>query len=84
MEKFIEDEQYKKDELHVRITYTWRDALRQKATVISNTTPFGEATLGYKILWYLWSADIWFGEKFPLLKFIMLMNVLVWVILFVL
>lgn len=54
---------------------TWRDALRNKA-IQFNACEKGD-TIGYKVLWYLWSADVWFG-RVPLLKSIVVANVLVW------
>ncbi len=59
----------------------WRDAFKYKALLFSCFVSPMKATLGYKILWYLWSADVWFG-KFPLLKFIVAANFIVWIILF--
>ena len=52
----------------------WRTALRMKAVQVSAGKG---TTLGYKVIFYLWSADIWFG-KFPLLKFIIVANIIVW------
>jgi len=60
---------------------TWKQAFNNKAMLISWNLAPGEITTGYKIMWYLWSADIWFG-RFPLLKFIVGVNVAVWVMLF--
>ena len=59
-------------------SYRWRDALSQRAVVFKNKE---KGTIGYRILWYSWSADIWFG-RFPLLKFIIGGNILLWVIFF--
>ena len=56
----------------------WRDAFHDRAFYISWS--LGKSTLGYRIVWFLWSADIWFG-RFPLLKFIIGANILVWGIL---
>lgn len=59
----------------------WKQAFKDKAFCIKIGSAFEELTLGYKIIWYLWSADVWFGN-FPLLKFIVLVNVVIWIILF--
>jgi hypothetical protein len=54
----------------------WKDVFSHKALLIKAS---GKMNLGFKIMWYLWSADIWF-DNFPLLKFIILANVVVWII----
>lgn len=59
---------------------TWKDAFSDKALCIHAMTD--GYSRGYRIAWYLWSADIWFG-KFPLLKFILAVNIAVWVLQFV-
>ena len=70
-----------------QIGQTWRDAFRTRAISLS-ATPFETGTLGFKICWILWSADIWyvgilpFRIPFPLLKTILLCNIIVWVVLF--
>ena len=56
---------------------TWRDALQDKVMHID--WKIEDATLGYRIVWWLWSADIWFG-RFPLLKFIVGVNILLWIV----
>lgn len=54
-----------------------RDILRTKAVLFSAYA----MPIKYKVAWYLWSADIWFGN-FPLLKFVVGCNILVWLLLF--
>ena len=53
---------------------TWKDAFRCKAICIEAT----RGSLGYRICFYLWSADIWFGNV-PMLKCIVAINFLVWI-----
>ncbi len=60
---------------------TWKEAFKDKAILIT-WVPDGNSTVGYHICFYLWSADIWFG-KLPLLKFILAVNVVVWILQFV-
>lgn len=67
----------KKVTLHSVHHETIRDCFTYKAVQFSAIG----GTLGFRIGWYLWSADIWFGN-FPLLKFLVGCNVLVWLILF--
>lgn len=57
---------------------SWKDAIRYKALLFHSEFE-KDASIGYKIVWYLWSADIWFG-KFPLLKFIVGVNVVIWIV----
>lgn len=60
--------------------FTWKSAFKQKAMYFHmGVDPGVKGTLGYRIFWYLYSADIWFG-KFPLLKFIVGVNVLIWLV----
>ena len=64
--------------ISININYKWKDAFRRKAIVIQCNIP---KPLGFKVLWYLWSADVWFGN-FPLLKALVGCNIVVWIILF--
>ena len=50
----------------------WRVALSEKAVQFESTHL--EMTTGYRIAWYLWAADIWFG-RFPLIKSLVVVNV---------
>lgn len=58
----------------------WREGLKEKAISFESHPDAPEdMTVGYRIVWYLWAADIWFG-KFPLLKFILGVNVVIWIV----
>lgn len=74
MDKIYADDSY----IAINIDYKWKDAFHHKAVSVK----LGESgSLGFKILWYLYSADIWFGN-FPLLKALVACNIAVWIILF--
>jgi len=62
----------------ITINYTWKDALRTK-TVQFNDPFFAGSTLGYKIIFVLWSWDIFYGQ-IPFVKSMLLANILVWLL----
>ena len=55
----------------------FRGGLRSKAFLIEAF----ERSLAFKLGYYLWGADIWFG-RVPMVKSMILANVVVWVMLF--
>jgi|WetSurMetagenome_2_1015567.scaffolds.fasta_scaffold1094670_2 hypothetical protein len=71
----------------LKIRQTWKDAFCNHVLGFE-VVPGADVTTGYKIIWLLWSADIWYGGllpfrlMFPLLKFLILCNIIVWIILF--
>jgi len=73
--------------MEMSIRHTWRDAFGIKALALSASAKAHEnATVGFRIVWVLWSADVWFSGVLPfpvpLLKSMVLCNVIVWIILF--
>ena len=63
---------------------TWKNALlNDRLFYISMSMSRTDVTLGYRIIYYLWSTDIWFG-KLPLLKLVLAVNIVVWILQFVL
>ena len=58
---------------------TWKTALSHKALHFHSAFP-GNSTAGYKIIWWLWSADVFYWHM-PLLKSLVCANILVWVLL---
>lgn len=56
---------------------TITDAINTKALLFRHI----DGSIRFRIFWYLWSADIWFGN-FPLLKFVVGCNILIWLALF--
>lgn len=64
--------------IKAEIKFTWRSAFKHKALFFQATGGVN-GTLGFRILWYLYAADIWFGN-FPLLKFIVGINILIWLV----
>ena len=63
---------------------TWKNAiLNDRLFLISMDLNMRDVTIGYRVFYYLWSADIWFG-RLPFLKFIVAVNMLVWILQFVL
>ena len=57
----------------------WMSALRSRAVEINVDTSKSNMTRGYKILFLLYSADIWVNN-IPILKFIIAANIIVWII----
>ena len=63
----------------LEIQQDWRTALRSRAVEINVDTSKSNMTRGYKILFLLYSADIWVNN-IPILKFIIAANIIVWII----
>jgi len=51
-----------------------------RCKAINVTTRVAPASILYKVGYYLWGADIWFG-RVPVVKSLLLANIIVWVLL---
>jgi hypothetical protein len=64
------------------INQTFRQGLRTKSIYFEPTIPDAQATISFKIGYWLWGMDIWIG-RIPMIRFMLLANLIMWIILFI-